>query len=232
MCYNVQASIMIKNGVFPMNYLSIQRNEVYEIEIKKSRFICYLFPIRVAEQATEHLAHLRKLHYKAAHCCYAYILNDNSNVQKMSDDGEPTGTAGVPMLEVLKQRNLTYILAVVVRYFGGTKLGAGGLIRAYGQAVSETLNRAIITQNISQMIGTVTVGYHQVDSFLYYLTQTDLPLSITTTEYNADVVFHVAIHVDLAQRLEAELIERFNGQVQFNWLGEQTLDIPYDPTKS
>ncbi|MDO4431858.1 MAG: YigZ family protein [Aerococcaceae bacterium] len=212
-----------------MNYLSIATPFVHEIEIKKSRFICYLFPIDSAETAQEQLALLRKEHYKANHCCYAYILGQNASVQKMSDDGEPSGTAGVPMLEVLKHRELTNLLAVVVRYFGGTKLGAGGLIRAYGQSVSEALNLAPLIQNISQMIGTLTLSYGQVDSFQYFLSQTALPITVLETHYTEQVSFDLAIHLEFVDELTQTLTERFNAQFVLEWLGEQTIDIPYQP---
>ena len=120
-----------------VNYYSIKEPIIHEIDIKKSRFITYLIPIQTEEEFNEQLAAIRKKHYKATHHCQAFILNADSSIQRMSDDGEPSGTAGVPMLEVLKRNNLTYIMAVTVRYFGGTKLGAGGLIRAYSTSVSE-----------------------------------------------------------------------------------------------
>lgn len=210
-----------------MNYLSIQDATIHEIEIKKSRFICYLFPIRTPEEATEHLAVLRKEHYKANHCCYAYILNEQSSVQRMSDDGEPAGTAGIPMLEVLKQQELTYILAVVVRYFGGTKLGAGGLIRAYSHAVSEALNHAQLVQNVLQITGKISLSYAQVDSFNYYIQQTTLPVHILDTHYTDTVSFNFAIQTEYLAIFEMELTDRFNGQLLFEVLGEQTLNIPY-----
>ncbi|MCW6660840.1 YigZ family protein [Aerococcaceae bacterium NML201209] len=212
-----------------MNYLSIQAPCVHEIDIKKSRFICYLFPVKNVEEADAHLTQLRKEHYKATHRCYAYILNENASVQKMSDDGEPAGTAGVPMLEVLKQRQLTYILAVVVRYFGGIKLGAGGLIRAYGQAVSHALEQANIIQNISQIIGKLNLSYAQIDSFNYFLTQTDLPVSILETQYTDCVTYQFAVHLTDMDALQQHLNERFNGEFSLEILGEQTIDIPYIP---
>ena len=91
------------------------------------------------EEVEEKLAYVRKKHYDARHNCYAYILGDNQEIQKASDDGEPSKTAGAPMLDVLKKNNMTNILAIVTRYFGGILLGAGGLVRAYSSSVSECL---------------------------------------------------------------------------------------------
>lgn len=213
-----------------MNYLSIQSPCLHEIEIKKSRFICYLFPIKSVKEANEHLVQLRKEHYKAAHCCYAYILNDNASIQKASDDGEPSGTAGVPMLEVLKQQDLTYILAAVVRYFGGTKLGTGGLIRAYGQSVSHALEQAPLIQNISQIIGKLTVTYSQIDSFNHFISQTDLPVTVLDTDYGEQVTYLFSIHLDHWENFQTALTERFNAQFKLEFVKEDVIDIPYRPT--
>lgn len=119
-------------------FYSVQYNSVDEIEIKKSKFITYLFCVSTKEEIDAHLSRIRGEHKKATHVTYAYRLLSPS-AEKASDDGEPSGTAGVPILDVLKKRGLNNILAVVVRYFGGIKLGAGGLIRAYAGSVVEAL---------------------------------------------------------------------------------------------
>lgn len=111
--------------------------------IEKSKFITYLFPIDSEQQAKESLQHIKKLHPKATHHCSAYIV---ANIKRSNDDNEPASTAGAPMLKVLSESNMTNILAVVVRYFGGTLLGKGGLIRAYSSSVSEALKHAEIYQ--------------------------------------------------------------------------------------
>ena len=112
----------------------------HEIEIKKSRFICTLARVESEAGAKAILEGLRKRYWDANHNCYAYTIGERGEHQKASDDGEPSGTAGVPMLEVLRRRDVVDTLAVVTRYFGGTLLGAGGLIRAYGQAVSDAID--------------------------------------------------------------------------------------------
>ena len=208
-----------------MNYLSIQSPIIHEIEIKKSRFICYLYPIKDPDEFPPLLQALRKEHYKAAHHCSAYVIGQQFEIQKMSDDGEPSGTAGVPMLEVLKQRELTYLAAVVVRYFGGIKLGAGGLVRAYGQAVSEALNHATIIQNVSQEVIALELSYAQVDSFNYFLSQTDLAITVLNTEYSDKVTFELAIFAEQVATVHEQLVERFNGQLNWLELGEQTVDV-------
>ncbi len=122
-----------------MEYITIFDETVNEIEIEKSRFICYLKRVNNKEEAEEYIQQIKKLHYKATHNCSAYSLFSPS-YQKCSDDGEPQGTAGVPMLEAIKKANLNNLVAVVTRYFGGIKLGAGGLIRAYSNSISQAIN--------------------------------------------------------------------------------------------
>jgi len=113
-----------------VTYRTIRQDGETEIEIKKSRFICSLKRIQSEDEAKAFIQALKKEHWKANHHCSAYVLGENHEIQRSSDDGEPSGTAGVPILEVLKKNDLINMVAVVTRYFGGTKLGAGGLIRA------------------------------------------------------------------------------------------------------
>lgn len=208
------------------NYYSIEAPLIHEIEIKKSRFLTYLIPIESEADFQEELAAIRKEHYKATHHCQAFILGDDSMIQRMSDDGEPAGTAGVPMLEVLKQENLTYVMAVVVRYFGGVKLGSGGLIRAYSNAVSEALKEATIIKNINQMMVNVELRYDQMDSFTYYMSQTELPITLKDTVYTDTVTFNLTINLEAVTEVHDELTNRFSGQLSWTELGEQTVNLP------
>ena len=118
---------------------TIKTNGEYEFVEKKSRFISYAYFVDSVELTEKYLKELRKKYYDARHICYAYILN-SPVVEKCSDDGEPNGTAGYPILNVIKKKNLTNVLVAVVRYFGGIKLGAGGLTRAYTKACAGVLN--------------------------------------------------------------------------------------------
>jgi uncharacterized YigZ family protein len=111
-----------------------------EIVINKSRFITSIFPVKNIAEVEKYLQDTRKKYYDATHNCYAYIIGNNQEIQKCSDDGEPSQTAGAPMMDVLKKNNMTNVLVIVTRYFGGILLGAGGLVRAYSQAVSSTLD--------------------------------------------------------------------------------------------
>ncbi len=120
---------------------SIEKNVKNEIIINKSRFITYLIRIEKIEDVKEQIDIIKSINKDATHYCYAYILN---SVKHFSDDGEPSGTAGMPMLNVIENNNLNYVLAVTVRYFGGIKLGAGGLVRAYTKSVTSALDIASI----------------------------------------------------------------------------------------
>ncbi|MFI7238988.1 YigZ family protein [Streptomyces cyaneofuscatus] len=121
-------------------YRTVARAGVHESEINRSRFLCSLAPAATEQEAQDFVARVRKEHPTATHNCFAYVIGADASVQKASDDGEPGGTAGVPMLQMLLRREVRYVAAVVTRYYGGIKLGAGGLIRAYGGVVGEALD--------------------------------------------------------------------------------------------
>jgi len=122
---------------------TINKNETVQIIEKKSKFITYVYYIENVEQAEEKLIELRKKYYDASHHCYAYrIIKENNILEKSSDDGEPSGTAGQPILNVLSKNEIVNVIVIVIRYFGGTLLGAGGLVRAYSNSAKEAIEKA------------------------------------------------------------------------------------------
>ena len=123
-----------------LQYYTVKNAGEHEIVIEKSKFVAQITRATTEEEAQAFIQEIKKKHWDATHNCSAYLIGEHNQIQKANDDGEPSGTAGVPMLEVLKKRDLKDTVVVVTRYFGGIKLGAGGLIRAYGKAVSEGLN--------------------------------------------------------------------------------------------
>jgi len=127
-----------------------------EIEIRKSRFIAYAIPVADRDAAMVELRRLREAHPNATHVCWALLAGGHSG---MSDDGEPSGTAGRPILEVLRHHDLDGVLAAVVRYYGGVKLGAGGLVRAYADSIARVLQDAPRSERIAQTLLTVEIGY-------------------------------------------------------------------------
>lgn len=128
---------------------TIKNPVVFEQIINKSKFITYLSPAPTEEEAKAYLESIKTKHFDATHNCYSYIIGSTANIMKYHDDGEPTGTAGVVIYEVLRKNNLTNIIAIVTRYYGGIKLGAGGLIRAYSSATKYAVEAAIIEKIIT-----------------------------------------------------------------------------------
>ena len=155
--------------------------------IEKSRFICYLKQTKSEEEYREYLAAIRKKHHDATHVCSAFI---SGNIRRSSDDGEPAGTAGVPILNVLSKNGLDETCALVVRYFGGIKLGTGGLIRAYGNAVSECLKKAVLLEDIAYPQYQITLDYESANRLQRYLRDQALNLHC---EYGEDVTCTFAL---------------------------------------
>lgn len=145
-------------------------NKTYEntIIINKSEFITHIYRVDSVEDVNDYLASTRKKYYDATHNCYAYIIGENAEIQKSSDDGEPQKTAGMPMLDVLKKNNLTNVLAITTRYFGGILLGAGGLVRAYSSSVSECLKKAELYDTKEGLKLQITLNYSDYNSFIKF----------------------------------------------------------------
>ncbi|MET9432475.1 MULTISPECIES: YigZ family protein [unclassified Streptomyces] len=142
-------------------YRTVAREGVHETEINRSRFLCALAPAATEQEAQDFVARVRREHPTATHNCFAYVIGADAAVQKASDDGEPGGTAGVPMLQMLLRRDMRYVAAVVTRYYGGVKLGAGGLIRAYGGVVGEALDALGTVTRRRYRLATVTVDHQR-----------------------------------------------------------------------
>ncbi|MEU1540410.1 YigZ family protein [Actinacidiphila glaucinigra] len=142
-------------------YLTIGREHVHESEIKRSRFLCALAPVSGEEAAQQFIARVRKEHAGATHNCFAYVIGAEGRIHRASDDGEPGGTAGTPMLQVLLRREVRDVVAVVTRYYGGVQLGAGGLVRAYGGAVSAALDELGTVERQKLALVTVVAGHQR-----------------------------------------------------------------------
>lgn len=192
------------------HYITIAKDNQVETEIKKSRFICVLHRIEDEQQAKNWIATYKKEHPKANHCCFAFVLGQKAEIQRSSDDGEPSGTAGVPILEVLMQNQLVNVLAVVIRYFGGTKLGAGGLIRAYSTATSHALATTGLVEVRQEQQLLVTIDYPQADKLTHYLETHAQPIQDTT--YTDKVCF--SLFTATPDVLTHTLTDFLNGHVQ------------------
>ena len=141
------------------DFLMVANDGEHEITIEKSRFICHVRRVFSIDEASSYIDKIRVLHAKANHNCVAYQIGDRGEFGKANDDGEPSGTAGMPMFEVLKKQNITNCLVVVTRYFGGVKLGSGGLIRAYSRAVSEAITQIGLVRRELMLSVSVVAGY-------------------------------------------------------------------------
>lgn len=178
---------------------------------KKSEFIGYLAPVSTNEEAVAYINSVKAQHRKAKHHVYAYILRD-SNITRYSDDGEPQGTAGVPVLDVLQKRNLTDICCVVVRYFGGILLGGGGLVRAYSHSASLTCDSA----KIQHMCRSVPLTL-QMDYTLYGKVSYCLPkygVLEQNSNFNTDVLLELLVREEVLEALKSELTEISGGKIQ------------------
>lgn len=156
------------------SYLSVFGEVENEIVIERSRFITRARRIESEDEARAFIEEVRKEHSTATHNCYAYVASEDGNIMKFSDDGEPQGTAGMPMLDVLRNRKLMMTVVVVTRYFGGIKLGAGGLVRAYSGSVSECLNKATIVSNELSSELKIKVSYENYSIFLKFISSKKL----------------------------------------------------------
>ncbi|MBP0462023.1 YigZ family protein [Streptomyces montanisoli] len=199
----------------PEEYLTVARAGTHETEISRSRFLCSLAPCASEEEAQDFIAGVRREHPGAGHHCFAYVLGADASVQKASDDGEPGGTAGVPMLQMLLRRDMRYVVAVVTRYFGGVKLGAGGLIRAYGGVVGETLDMVGTRTRRRLRLATVTVGHQRAGRL-----ENELRAAGITVR---DVRYAQAVAIDVA--LPADEVDAFRGRLADSTAGEAALEL-------
>lgn len=167
-------------------FLTIQENELKEeIVEKKSKFISRIFYVTNEEDAQEKIKIIKKQHYDSKHNCFAYrIMKDNGIVERFSDDGEPNGTAGLPILNILEKNNLCNVLVVVTRYFGGILLGTGGLVRAYSDATIKAINSANIIKETLGLEIKVEIEYTQFELLKYYCKTNKINIANTNYENN------------------------------------------------
>ncbi|MCR1863668.1 YigZ family protein [Limosilactobacillus reuteri] len=206
-------------------YLTIAKNTTYEQTIKKSRFICSIARVSSEEEAQQFITSIQAANKKATHNCFAYMIGDNDQIQRESDNGEPSGTAGIPILESLKLAKIHNVVAVVTRYFGGIKLGAGGLIRAYSNTTTEAIHQAGLVQRIKQAILKITVTYALHDPLLYYLKENNL--EVAGEEYGVNVETSIYVNETDLEDVKEKLINRFNDQLQITEGDQHFNEIPY-----
>lgn len=174
---------------------TIKENVKNEIIIKNSKFLCLLKKINTKEEVEKYLEEIKLEYPKATHYCYAYILNE---LKKSSDDKEPSGTAGLPILNVLEKENLTSILCIVIRYFGGIKLGAGGLVRAYSKSAKHCLEKAQIIELIKGYLLEITIPYEEIKS-LEYLTKNQ---EVVEKKFESQVKYIIKVSKEFLSTLD------------------------------
>ena len=186
-----------------MDYKTIANDGIVEEEIKKSRFICHLKRISSEEEGREYIAQIKKEHHKANHSCSAMIVGDDGQIKRSSDDGEPSGTAGVPMLTVLEKQGLTNVVAVVTRYFGGIKLGTSGLIVAYKAAAAEAIAAATIIEKTVDEDVTVMFEYPFMNDIMRIVKEEEP--EILSQSYDMDCSMTLCIRRSMMPKLRARL---------------------------
>lgn len=204
-------------------YLTIKHYDSTEVEINKSRFIAYVTRAETEEQAVAFIDQIKKKHWDATHNCSAYVVGENDQHQKADDDGEPSGTAGKPILEVIKRSNLKDAVIVVTRYFGGIKLGAGGLIRAYGKSASAGIKAAGILQRTLHTRVVAEIDYTFLGKLENELRTQDYP--IEQISYADRVAISALAEKGFEHVLEAQLLEWTAGQVCITQDGETYVDV-------
>lgn len=205
MSYNIkEGDKMLKS------YRTIKGNGIHEVEIDKSRFICEMRRTEKEEDAQAFINEIKEKHADATHNCSAYQIGENNEIQRAHDNGEPTGTAGVPMLEILRKRDLKNVTAVVTRYFGGKLLGAGGLIRAYGGVVNETINKlGVVERRLLQEMH-LTSGYSSSGKIENEIRQS--PYILDDIKYLEEVTFICYVEMNQIEEFHSFAMNLTSGQ--------------------
>ena len=207
-----------------MEFRTIKEDGQVQEEIKKSRFICHAKRVYSEEEARDFITAIKKEHYKATHNCSAFIIGERSEIKRTSDDGEPSGTAGIPMLGVLENHNLTNVCMVVTRYFGGIKLGAGGLIRAYAGSVALAVKEIGIIEIKEQVGIAIQLSYAQYQEYSNFLKEHNLIELDTNFTDQVDTMIYV--DKEEKENMKAALIEFFHGKVTLTDQGLREVEVP------
>mgnify|MGYP002711251706 FL=1 len=196
-----------------------------EITEKKSRFIATVRPVESEEEAVSFINETKKKYWDARHNCSAFVIGKRQELTRCSDDGEPAGTAGRPMLDVLLKENIHNAAVVVTRYFGGVLLGTGGLVRAYQQATKAGLSASEIIEKKDGAVLFIRTDYTGIGRLQYLFAQEKL--TVMDTAYEADVLVKAVIPENDKKRIEKTIIEQTNGTAKLEW-GDEVTFAEYD----
>ncbi len=195
------------------SYLTIKERVVTSFEVSHSEFICTLIPVESLSEGLDCVREVRKKYSDATHNCYAIVGLPESNEFKFSDDGEPSGTAGQPMLQVLTKNELYGVAAIVTRYFGGIKLGAGGLVQAYSRAVAESVAKATVKEMIYSEVYSVTLGYGEYKGYCSLCSR--IGVSVSDVAYADAIDLTVCLPTDLSQTFRQKTEEFMRGEKRY-----------------
>lgn len=204
-------------------YRTIYKMGEDEILIKKSRFIGYAMPVETEDEAIKFIEEIKTKHRDATHNVYAYVLGEDNNIQRYSDDGEPSGTAGIPALEVIKKEDLRNVAVVVTRYFGGKKLGTGGLIRAYTKGAKIGLEAGVIIDKILFRKVKVRIDYTLYGMVKNYLINKGIYIEDTIFDDAVNLILYIEYEKD--ERFRDTIRELTNGTGIIDDIGEEYLSI-------
>lgn len=193
---------------------TIEKENSAEIVEKKSRFIANIYNVESKEEAEEKIKQIKKKYYDAKHHCFAFsIIEENEIAQKSSDDGEPSGTAGAPILNIIKSNNLQNVLIIVTRYFGGILLGTGGLTRAYSESAGKVVEQSELIQKEPGMEVNLSIDYNDNEKFKYYCQKNNV--NIIKTEYAENILYKIELNEKEYKKIE-EKNKTNNRQLDFN----------------
>lgn len=195
-----------------MAYITIRDRGEDRFEEKKSEFIGYAKRVESEEEAKEFVNEIKSMHKQARHNCWAYVIGQNYGIQRYSDDGEPQGTAGIPILEVMKKSGITDCAIVVTRYFGGILLGTGGLTRAYTKGASMAINNAGIIEKVKGVKLSIDINYDLLGKVQYLCTQNNWYMEEVTYEEN--VKLYILAEESIADTIEQEITNTTNALAQ------------------
>lgn len=197
-----------------MAYVTIREFGEDRFIEKKSEFIGYAKRCETEEEAKAFVAEIKSMHKQARHNCWAYVIGENMGIQRYSDDGEPQGTAGIPILEVMKKSDITDCAVVVTRYFGGILLGAGGLTRAYTKGASISLKAGGVVEKVSGIKLTSTIDYDMLGKIQYICGQNNW--HIEEVEYSDKVKVNILAEIEVSDEIEKQFIEATSGKIQID----------------
>lgn len=205
------------------NFISIKENVQTEIVVKKSKFICNLIKVESQEEAEEHIKKIKKKYYDARHNCVAYrVIEDEQVVEKSSDDGEPSGTAGGPILNILQKNNFGNILVVVTRYFGGILLGTGGLVRAYSDATLDAIDAAEKVEISVGIEAEIELDYNNLESFKYYCKKNNI--YIKDYDYSEKIICKIQLEEGNKERLEDDFKTKKVNLINLKFLSKKLIN--------